>query len=224
MKIFLTSLFVFLFSVRTMAQNESLLPLFDQAKSYFCPAFTGDKGKATGYLIGGHRFGDPYYRSHYYAKHPPDDAYNKRSGLTVDYSAPIITKDKHRISLGAFYSYQKRPFTNDLPILNKSNFRINISYSYLSKIGTFSAGGYVDETDMKTDLSYYQPGLIAKGSLFNTGAGISFRSKNERLYFGASASNFSIQSLKLKTRRWLTFIQKLTTILSQGWISLSIVK
>ena len=43
-----------------MGQNESLLPLFDQAKSYFCPALTGDKGKASGYVIGGYQYFNYY--------------------------------------------------------------------------------------------------------------------------------------------------------------------
>lgn len=182
-----------LFPAKTMAQNESPLPLFDVTRSYFCPALTGDKGEATFYAIGGYQYSGYFERS---AAYPNVlTGYHNRSSLNLNFSGPVYQKGKSRINLGAFSSYQNPdPLSPETDV--RRDVRLSVGYSYQSNFGTFSIGINGDLIKLRTVLGIFQNGYYVSGSFYNTGAGIAFRSKNNRLYLGAAVNNLYDQTLQ----------------------------
>ncbi|MEZ4805389.1 MAG: hypothetical protein R2852_07870 [Bacteroidia bacterium] len=167
-----------LISGNIIAQNDKLIPVFDQTKSFFNASYVGEsehlKFTTTGF----------YYIPQVHFKSISPTPKDSRK-FSVELSSPVYKKNNHKLSIGGFHSYQNiEHFYYELhPQLQTQISRINLAYVYSKDHRSISLGGSLNHTSFKTDLIGLNLGLV-KDRYYNTGFGISYKSSLNNFTMG----------------------------------------
>jgi hypothetical protein len=172
---YFTSIVFLLCSVFLNARTFGVFPLFDQARNYYNPAFTGAEGKTRAYAMGSYQYRVSSYPVSINATR------NETHGV-FDLSCPVYERGHQQLAVGLNYSRQK------YDAWEIDDIRLNLGYMHALGKHKLSYGAnldwiqdYVDYRGLNNITTPF------KHHSLNTGFGAAFHHVSG-FYIGASAN------------------------------------